>query len=71
MAAGSVLLWLGSTLHGAAATTGSSIIESSRKGLLLIYNQGWLKSEHNFHFCIPLSVQRGFPRTLQDLVGLT
>ena len=30
-----------------------------------------LKSEHNFHFSIPLEVQRGFSPELQDLVGHT
>lgn len=60
MKAGSVALWLGNTLHGASSSTGTRDTAQPREGLLFIYNQGWLKSEHNFHFSIPLDVQQGF-----------
>ena len=41
MTAGSVLLWLGAVAHGASSSTGTSVEEGKRKGVLLIYNQGW------------------------------
>ena len=65
MKAGSVALWLGATLHGASSSLGTEETEDPRKGLLFIYNQGWLKSEHNFHFAIPPEVQKGFHPTLR------
>ena len=65
MKAGSVALWLGATLHGASSSLGTEETEDPRKGLLFIYNQGWLKSEHNFHFAIPPEVQKDFHPTLR------
>ena len=71
MAAGSVMLWLGETLHGASKSAGTNRTEEERRGLLFIYNLGWLRGEHNFHHAIPLDVQRRFDPVLQDLIGLT
>lgn len=77
MAKGSVVLWSGGTLHGAsshaprttddAGTDGSSV----RRGLLFIYNLGYLKAEHNFHWAIPHHLMRSFSPKLADLIGLT
>ena len=40
--------------------------------LLFIYNLGYLRPEHNFHFAIPLDVMKGsFGARLKDLIGLT
>ena len=35
------LVWLGAVAHGASSSTGTSVEEGKRKGVLLIYNQGW------------------------------
>lgn len=65
---GSVLLWLGSTLHGAGSHSGDPA-QDDRRGLLFIYNLGFLRSEHNFHNAIPPDVLRSFPKQLTDLIG--
>ncbi|CAJ1329958.1 unnamed protein product [Effrenium voratum] len=68
MARGSVALWLGNTLHGAGAHSGKE--PSARHGLVFIYNLGWLKPEHNFHWAMPPGVLRSFSPKLQELIGL-
>mmetsp|Transcript_25660 Transcript_25660/g.84494 ORF Transcript_25660/g.84494 Transcript_25660/m.84494 type:complete len:302 (-) Transcript_25660:94-999(-) len=70
MAPGDVLLWLGSTLHGAGAHSGEGSA-GERSGLLFIYNLGWLRNEHNWHHAMPLEVMRSLSEELQDLIGLT
>eukprot|EP01046_Picozoa_sp_COSAG06_P017403 COSAG06_NODE_1181_length_10363_cov_10.391563_7_plen_145_part_00 len=49
---GSVLLWLGSTLHG----SGASVPGTNRQGLLLGYCLSWLRPEQNMHFTCPADV---------------
>ncbi|MEK9589100.1 MAG: phytanoyl-CoA dioxygenase family protein, partial [Gammaproteobacteria bacterium] len=44
MVAGSVLFWLGGTLHGGGANTTAN---DWRYGLILTYNLGWLRQEEN------------------------
>ena len=59
MSRGSVLLWSGATIHGAGAHSprpeGVDFDPdgATRRGLIFIYNLGWLRSEHNFHFAMP------------------
>ena len=53
MPRGSVLLWLGSTVHGTGASLGAS---ASRQGLLLGYCLSWLRPEMNMHFSCPPEV---------------
>ena len=76
------MLWSGGTLHGASAhaprvlRAGASRDEaeagdSVRRGLLFIFNLGYLRPEHNFHFAMPPAVLRSFDARLADLVGLT
>ena len=74
MPKGSVVLWCGNTLHGAGAHAPRQVnddhVLSTRHGLLFIYNLGWLKPEHNFHWAIPASVMKAFSPKLSELVGL-
>lgn len=37
----------------------------------MLYNQGWLRSEQNFHHAIPREVQEAFSPALRDLIGHT
>jgi len=76
MAKGSALLWLGGTLHGAGGSSATTTTvaknlenKAKRRGLLFIYNLGFLRSEHNFHNAIPPDVIRSFPKDLRDLLG--
>jgi len=43
MPAGSVLYWLGGTLHGA----GANVSNDWRYGVILSYSLGWLRQEEN------------------------
>ena len=52
MPAGSVLFWLGGTLHGAGANTTE---DDWRYGIILTYTLGWLRQEENQHLSIPLA----------------
>jgi ectoine hydroxylase-related dioxygenase (phytanoyl-CoA dioxygenase family) len=65
MPAGSVLLWMGGTLHGAGANRS----EQWRFGVFLSYSLGWLRQEENQYLDVPPSLARTLPRELRDLVG--
>jgi ectoine hydroxylase-related dioxygenase (phytanoyl-CoA dioxygenase family) len=77
MRKGSVVLWSGGTLHGASSHAPRSAqgetddTSSVRRGLLFIYNLGYLRTEHNFHWAMPHAVLTSFGPRLADLVGLT
>lgn len=49
MPAGSVLFWLGGTLHGAGASTA----DDARYGVILTYSLGWVRQEENQYLDIP------------------
>ncbi|MEM9521250.1 MAG: phytanoyl-CoA dioxygenase family protein [Actinomycetota bacterium] len=52
MPAGSVLFWLGGTLHGA----GANVTEDDwRYGVIYTFNLGWLRTEEAQHLSMPLS----------------
>jgi ectoine hydroxylase-related dioxygenase (phytanoyl-CoA dioxygenase family) len=65
MAAGSVLMWMGGTLHGAGANTS----DRWRFGVFLSYSLGWLRQEENQYLDVPPSLARTLPKELRDLVG--
>jgi hypothetical protein len=65
MAKGSCLIWLGSTHHGGGANRSSQ----DRRGIVMSYNLGWLKSVENYYLSIPLDVVRRYPKRLQELLG--
>ena len=65
MTAGSVLYWLGGTLHGA----GANVSEAWRFGLILSYSVGWARQEENQYLSIaPETVGKLSPE-LQALTG--
>jgi ectoine hydroxylase-related dioxygenase (phytanoyl-CoA dioxygenase family) len=66
MPAGSVLLWMGGTLHGAGA---NRTADEWRYGVFLSYSLGWLRQEENQYIDTPLEVARTFPKPLRRLVG--
>ena len=51
MPAGSVLFWMGGTLHGAGANTS----EDRRYGVILTYSLGWVRQEENQYLNVPPS----------------
>ena len=65
MEPGDVLVFLGSTLHGAGANTSSA----PRTGLIVGYSLGWLKPYENQWLAYPPEVARHFPKPLAELVG--
>jgi ectoine hydroxylase-related dioxygenase (phytanoyl-CoA dioxygenase family) len=66
MAAGSAVLYLGSTIHagGANVTT-----EERRRGMHVSYCAGWLRTEENQFLTVPLDAVRAMPRRSQELLG--
>ncbi|MGA4989378.1 phytanoyl-CoA dioxygenase family protein [Nonomuraea bangladeshensis] len=65
MRAGSALLWLGSTYHGAGANRS----DGPRTGLSYALDLGNLRQEENQYLSIPLDVVRGYPEDVQRLLG--
>jgi N-acyl-L-homoserine lactone synthetase/ectoine hydroxylase-related dioxygenase (phytanoyl-CoA dioxygenase family) len=65
MSPGSVLLFLGSTLHAAGGNYASSV----RRGLIVSYCLGWLKPFENQWLCYPPEIARRFAPELARLVG--
>jgi ectoine hydroxylase-related dioxygenase (phytanoyl-CoA dioxygenase family) len=65
MPAGSVLYWLGGTLHGA----GANISSDWRYGVILTYSLGWLRQEENQYLDVPPEVARKLAPELCDIIG--
>lgn len=67
MSAGSVLFWLGGTLHGGGANTS----KEWRYGVILTYSLGWLRQEENQSLAVPPAVANTLTPQLQDMIGNT
>ena len=65
MPAGSVLFWLGGTLHGAGANTS----QDWRYGVILTYSLAWLRQEENQCLDVPPDVADGLSPELQRMIG--
>ena len=65
MPAGSVLYWLGGTLHGGGANRSNDW----RYGVILTYSLGWLRQEENQYLDIPPEVLATLTPELQALTG--
>ncbi len=65
MAAGSVLIYLGNTIHGG----GSNRSDLARTGVALHYSLGWLRQEENQYLAVAQEVSRTLPDELQELMG--
>ena len=67
MPAGSVLFWLGGTLHGG----GANVSDDWRYGIILTYSLGWLRQEENQSLATPAAIAGRLPTDLQDMLGNT
>jgi ectoine hydroxylase-related dioxygenase (phytanoyl-CoA dioxygenase family) len=65
MPAGSVLFWLGGTLHGAGANTSNDW----RYGVILTYSLGWLRQEENQYLDVPPDVAQRLSPELRRMIG--
>lgn len=66
MSAGSVLVWLGGTLHAAGANT---TVDDHRYGVILSYSLGWLRQEENQSLDISRDVAAGLSPDFLRLTG--
>lgn len=65
MPAGSVLIYLGGTIHGGGANESNR----NRTGMALQYSLGWLRQEENQYLAHPPEVAREFSEQLRRLIG--
>ncbi len=65
MPKGSVLLYLGSLLHGGGANRS----KAPRMGLVNTYALGWLRQEENQYLTVPRDIAEGYPERLRRLMG--
>lgn len=65
MPRGSVVLYLGSTVHGGGANNS----DATRFGVNVDYIVGWLRQEENQYLSYSLDEVKGFPETIQRLLG--
>jgi len=65
MEPGSALLWLGSTRHGGGANTTDDV----RRGVIVSYCLGWLRTFENQYLVYPPDVARTFDPEIAELVG--
>ncbi|MEM8926430.1 MAG: phytanoyl-CoA dioxygenase family protein [Actinomycetota bacterium] len=66
MAAGSVLLFSGKTIHGGGA---NQTVDEWRWALHLSYLLGWLRPEEAHAYAVPHDVAAGLPRRAKELLG--
>jgi hypothetical protein len=66
MPAGSAVVYLGGTIHGAGANT---TVDEQRRGAHLSYCLGWLRTEENNYLSIPPRLASRLPRQAQELIG--
>lgn len=65
MPRGSVLFYLGSTLHGGGANRS----DRPRAGLINTYALGWLRQEENQYLNVPREIAKAYPQHIQYLMG--
>ena len=65
MPKGSVLFYLGSTIHGG----GANLSDSPRIGLINTYSLGWLRQEENHYLTIPKEIADAYPDKVRRLMG--
>ena len=65
MPAGSLMIYLGSMIHGGGANSSNA----ARCGVALHYSLGWLRQEENQYLAVPMEEARTYPRQLQRLMG--
>jgi len=65
MARGSVLIYLGSVMHGGGANRS----ERPRAGLVNTYSLGWLRQEENQYLNVPRAIADRYPERIRRLMG--
>lgn len=65
MPKGSLLLYLGRTLHGGCANHS----DSARMALINTYSLGWLRQEENQYLNVPRKQAEQYSKTIKDLMG--
>ena len=65
MPEGSVMIWLGGTLHAAGANNS----KEWRYGIILSYSLGWLRQEENQYLNLPPSLAKNMSDEVRELVG--
>ena len=65
MPKGSLLIYLGSTVHGGGANRSAR----ARIGLVNTYSLGWLRQEVNQYLTIPREVMDSYPENVRRLMG--
>ena len=65
MPKGSLLLYLGSVLHGG----GANHTDEPRMGLINTYSLGWLRQEENHYLAIPREIADTYPDHIRKLMG--
>ena len=65
MPKGSLLLYLGKTLHGGCANH----TDSGRTALINTYSLGWLRQEENQYLNVPRERAEQYPTIIRDLMG--
>jgi ectoine hydroxylase-related dioxygenase (phytanoyl-CoA dioxygenase family) len=65
MPRGSIVLYLGSTVHGG----GANATEQVRTGVNVDYSLAWLRQEENQYLSVPQEVAAGLPEPVQRLMG--
>ena len=66
MSAGSMLFWLGGTLHGA----GANVSNDWRYGVILTYSLGWLRQEENQYLDMTPEIVASLSPELRERIGL-
>ena len=67
MPAGSVMFWLGGTLHGA----GANVSNEWRYGIALGYSVGWIRQEENIYLDVPPERATQLSPELRKAIGYT
>jgi len=65
MSKGSVLFYLGTTLHGGGANQSAA----PRAGLVNTYSLGWLRAEENHFLMVPREIADSYPDRIRRLLG--
>jgi ectoine hydroxylase-related dioxygenase (phytanoyl-CoA dioxygenase family) len=65
MPRGSLVCYLGSTVHGGGANT----TDTARTGVNVDYSLAWLRQEENQYLSVPRAVAAGLPERVQRLMG--
>ncbi|MBL4640008.1 MAG: phytanoyl-CoA dioxygenase family protein [Kordiimonadaceae bacterium] len=65
MPKGSVLFYLGSTIHGGGANRS----DAPRHGLITTYSLGWLRQEENQYLSVPREIADSYPEKVRRLMG--